>query len=53
MVSITIFGKGNMGQAIGGNFAETGNVVNYITTKNYETRSRRNYNFCCTLFSSL
>lgn len=33
MVSITIFGKGNMGQAIGGNFAETGNVVNYITTK--------------------
>lgn len=33
MVNITIFGKGNMGQAIGGNFAETGNVVNYITTK--------------------
>lgn len=30
MTSITIFGKGNMGQAIGGNFEAAGNRVNYL-----------------------
>lgn len=30
MVQITIFGKGNMGTAIGGNFKDAGNQVNYI-----------------------
>ena len=31
MASITIFGKGNMGSAIGGNFEVSGNEVTYIT----------------------
>ena len=31
MATITIFGKGNMGTAIGGNFEAAGNVVSYIT----------------------
>ena len=31
MASITIFGKGNMGSAIGGNFEAAGNEVTYIT----------------------
>ena len=30
MATITIFGKGNMGSAIGGNFETAGNVVSYI-----------------------
>ena len=30
MANITIFGKGNMGSAIGGNFETAGNVVSYI-----------------------
>lgn len=32
MTTVTIFGKGNMGQAIGSNFQEAGNEVNYITS---------------------
>lgn len=31
MASITIFGKGNMGSAIGGNFEAAGNEVTYLT----------------------
>ncbi|MCV3295657.1 MAG: NADPH-dependent F420 reductase [Oenococcus sp.] len=30
MTEITIFGKGNMGKAIGGNFADGGNAVTYL-----------------------
>ncbi|RRK09953.1 diguanylate cyclase [Lactiplantibacillus garii] len=30
MAAITIFGKGNMGQAIGGNFEAAGNQVTYV-----------------------
>lgn len=30
MAAITIFGQGNMGQAIGGNFADAGNDVTYV-----------------------
>jgi len=30
MANVTIFGKGNMGQAIGKNFEDTGNTVAYI-----------------------
>ena len=33
MSNITIFGKGNMGNAIGENFAAAGNSVQYITEK--------------------
>jgi predicted dinucleotide-binding enzyme len=32
-MEITIFGKGNMGQAIGKNFAEAGNNVQYYGSK--------------------
>ena len=32
-MEITIFGKGNMGQAIGKNFAEAGNTVQYYGSK--------------------
>ena len=32
-MGITIFGKGNMGQAIGKNFAEAGNTVQYYGSK--------------------
>ncbi|MGX7243908.1 NADPH-dependent F420 reductase [Enterococcus quebecensis] len=31
MATISIFGKGNMGTAIGGNFVDAGNEVTYIT----------------------
>ncbi|MBP1040941.1 NADPH-dependent F420 reductase [Vagococcus sp. BWB3-3] len=31
MTTISIFGKGNMGVAIGGNFEDAGNTVTYIT----------------------
>ncbi|HEY0221584.1 NADPH-dependent F420 reductase [Lactovum miscens] len=37
MVSVTIFGKGNMGQAIGGNFEQAGNKVNYIQSDSEKT----------------
>lgn len=30
MTTVTVFGKGNMGQAIGQNFIDAGNDVNYI-----------------------
>lgn len=33
MAKITIFGKGNMGSAIGENFAKAGNEVAYVTDK--------------------
>lgn len=32
-MEITIFGKGNMGQAIGKNFAKAGNNVQYYASK--------------------
>lgn len=30
MMNVTIFGKGNMGQAIGKNFEDAGNTVHYV-----------------------
>ncbi|GMA69008.1 oxidoreductase [Leuconostoc litchii] len=36
-MQVTIFGKGNMGQAIGQNFDKAGNDVNYITSSSKAT----------------
>jgi predicted dinucleotide-binding enzyme len=37
MVNVTIFGQGNMGKAIGENFMDAGNDVEYITTSSSKT----------------
>lgn len=34
-MKITVFGKGNMGQAIGKNFEAAGNEVEYFTSKEH------------------
>ncbi|MGC2921898.1 NADPH-dependent F420 reductase [Leuconostoc mesenteroides subsp. dextranicum] len=36
-MKVTIFGKGNMGQAIGANFEKAGNDVNYLTSEDTAT----------------
>lgn len=36
-MKVTIFGKGNMGQAIGANFEKSGNDVNYLTSEDTAT----------------
>lgn len=40
MTKVTIFGKGNMGQAIGGNFADAGNDVAYVESSSSEKVSK-------------
>ncbi|MFC0232894.1 NADPH-dependent F420 reductase [Vagococcus entomophilus] len=37
MTTISIFGKGNMGQAIGSNFSDAGNQVSYVTHDSKKT----------------
>lgn len=37
MATVSIFGKGNMGQAIGGNFEDAGNTVTYIQSASPKT----------------
>ena len=39
-MEITIFGKGNMGQAIGKNFAKAGNNVQYYASKDTAQQKR-------------
>ena len=40
MTKVTIFGKGNMGHAIGGNFADAGNDVAYVESSSSEKVSK-------------
>ena len=37
MATISIFGKGKMGKAIGDNFSSSGNKVNYILSNSSKT----------------